>query len=242
MPRPPAAQSRSIARPQALPPFVRRQDTRFQYARHRLAAARLRPDGREGVRRPETLVGLVKDLPVHQLPAPAEADAARSHAAQRKRDHAQLPPAKAPRILHGGVLRAVLSDAVRGLPVVRCLALSLFLRERVQIADLRDRSHRAGGLLKKIPPIQLQLLRHDASLSTATDSQATDSHAPAPARKRRAARSAPGCPICALENVSVAGAGWLFSESSRYTVALSLLALSLPKGRALCDRACPEQG
>ena len=94
------AQTRNIARSQAVLPLVRRQNARLQHTHHSLPAPRPRPDSRKRIRRPESLVGPVEDLPIDQLSAAAQPKAARRNTAQRKRNHLQLPSAKAAWIVH----------------------------------------------------------------------------------------------------------------------------------------------
>ena len=87
------AESGNVVGAKAILPLIGRQNARLKHVRHRACVAGLRPDGGKSIGRTESLVGPIEDLPVDELAATAEADAARSDAAQGKGNHAQLASA-----------------------------------------------------------------------------------------------------------------------------------------------------
>src|SRR5207253_2181149 len=69
---------------------VGRRQPRFEYAGHGFAVAAARADSGERVARRAALVGTVVDLPVTQLAASTQADAAGADAAEGERQHREL--------------------------------------------------------------------------------------------------------------------------------------------------------
>ena len=88
----------SVLRSEPRRAFVGRLYARLQHACHRLRAAGLRPDAGERVVRRRALVGLIEDLPVAKLSAPAQADGSGSDAAQRECQHLEVAAGEHSRI------------------------------------------------------------------------------------------------------------------------------------------------
>ncbi len=83
------AQPRCIVGTKALPAFIGWQNPGLQYFGYRLSVSGFRPDRGKRIRRREALVGTIEYLPVAQLTAPPEPDAACRDPAQGKGDHFQ---------------------------------------------------------------------------------------------------------------------------------------------------------
>ena len=97
-----ARQPGDPVRTQAAPGFVWWNEPRLQHTRDGLGRADTGADRRERVRRGSSLVGVIEDLPVSQLTAPAKADAAGADSAQGKRDHGELTTGELSRVREAG--------------------------------------------------------------------------------------------------------------------------------------------
>ena len=82
--------SGSVVGAEAVLAFEGRKDARFEDAREGLAGAALRPDGWERLGGAVSLVGPVEDLPVAQLAASAEAEAACADTSEGEGEHGEV--------------------------------------------------------------------------------------------------------------------------------------------------------